>query len=336
MAERYGRGLYVDAHTAEIRRQEEQLKQAIMKKEEKRARKEEKKRIIREEIRQLELEEQRLQEAMMQREREYEEKKQFDSLKSERMIAEMEKVVAELKEEKSRRDRAREARRIQRKEETAKRDNARKVREMKRREAVASREQDEKKEKIQMQPDVRDEILMDQKIGFNTTSDELHRSQFPTPIPIPRADDVEVPGICIGGSHCGILPLETCSIKSASTTPHVATVNIVPSTVVEELQTACSQEPYCDVTRIEATPSLVHESSVLIVSEHPVLPETMIVKDEKDFDSSQDEIQLSALCDEQTGLYTQTCHQFDNHQVFERCSTEVHGFELNHDDTSRE
>ena len=117
---------------------------------------------------------------MTQREREYEEKKQLDALKSERMIAEMEKVVAELKEEKSRADRAREARRIQRKEETAKRDNARKVREMKRREAVASREQDEKKEKIQMQPDVKDEISMDQKIGFNTTSDELHRSHFPT------------------------------------------------------------------------------------------------------------------------------------------------------------
>ena len=42
MAERYGRGLYVDAHAAEIRRQEEPLKLLIMKKEEKRARKEEK------------------------------------------------------------------------------------------------------------------------------------------------------------------------------------------------------------------------------------------------------------------------------------------------------
>ena len=271
---------------------------------------------------------------MRQREREYEEKKQLDALKFDRMTAEMEKIVAELKEVKSRGDRARDARRIQRNEETAKRDNARKVKEMKRRKAVASREQDEKKEKIQMQPDVKDEILMNQKIGFNTTSDELLRSQFPTPIPIPHADDVEVPGICIAESHCEIPPLETCSITSASTPLHVATVKIVPSTVVEELQTACSQEPYCDVTRIEATPSLVHEVPVLIVSEHLVLPETMIVTDEKDFDNSQDEIQLSALCDEQTGLYTQTCHQFDNHQVFERCSTEVHGVELNHDDTS--
>ena len=350
MAERFGARLkYEDELVAEMRQCEEQLElmylkrkqqkerdeeQRLKEKEKKRARKEEKKRRIKEEIRQLELEEQRLQEAMRQREREYEEKKQLDALKVERMTAEMEKVVAELKEEKSRGDRAREARRIQRNEETAKRDNARKVREMKRREAVARREQDDKKEKIQMQPDVKDEILMDQKIGFNTTSDELHRSQFPTPIPIPHADDVEVPGICIAESHCGILPLETCSITSASTPLHVATVNIVPSTVVEELQTACSQQPCCDVTRIEATPSVVHEAPVLIISEHLVQSETMIVTDEKNFDSSQDEIQLSALCNEQTGLYTQTCHQSDNHQVFERCSTEVHRVELNHDDTS--
>ena len=78
----------------------------------------------------------------------------------------------------------------------------------------------------------------------------------------------------------------------------------------------------------------MHEAPVLIVSEHLVQSETMIVTDEKNFDNSQYEIQLSALCDEQTGLYTQTCHQSDNHQVFERCSTEVHGVELNHDDTS--
>ena len=272
MAERVGARLkYEDELVAEMRQCEEQLElmylkrkqrkqqkerdeeQRLKEKEKKRARKEEKKRLIKEEIRQLELEEQRLQEAMRQREREYEEKKQLDALKVERMTAEMEKVVAELKEEKSRGDRAREARRIQRNEEMAKRDNARKVREMKRREAVARREQDEKKEKIQMQPDVKDEILMDQKIGFNTTSDELHQSQFPTPIPIPHADDVEVPGICIAESHCGILPLETCPITSASTPLHVAALNIVPSTVVEKLQTACSQQPCCDVTRIEAT-----------------------------------------------------------------------------------
>ena len=310
MAERYGGGLYVDAHTAEIRRQEEQLKHAIMKKEEKRARKEEKKRLIREEIRQLELEEQRLQEAMRQREREYEEKKQLDALKFERMTAEIEKVVAELKEEKSRGDRAREARRIQRKEETAKRDNARKVREMKRKEAVASREQDEKKEKIQMQPDVIDKILMDQKIGFNTTSDQLHRSQFPTPIPIPHADDVEVPGICIAESHCGILPLETCSITSASTPLHVATVNIVPSTVVrKELQTACSLELYCDVTRYEATPTLSDATPALLGSDRPVIPRTM--KNPVDFNDSQDRIRMPIMCD----VKKSQLHSYRNHVV---------------------
>ena len=314
MAERFGARLkYEDELVAEMRQCEEQLElmnlkkkqrkqqkdrdeeQRLKEKEKKRARKEEKKRLIKEEIRQLELEEQRLQEAMRQREREYEEKKQLDALKFERMTAEMKKVVAELKEEKSRGDRAIEARRIQRNEETAKRDNARKVREMKRKEAVASREQDEKKEKIQMQPDVKDEILMDQKIGFNTTLDELHRSQFPTPIPIPHADDVEVPGICIAESHCGIPPLETCSITSASTPLHVATVNIVPSTVVEELQTACSLEPYCDVTRYEATPTLSDATPALLGSDRPVIPRTM--KNPVDFNDSQDRIRMPIMCD---------------------------------------
>ena len=312
MAERFGARLrYEDELVAEMRQCEEQLElmylkkkqrkqqkerdeeQRLKEKEKKRARKEEKKRLIKEEIRQLELEEQRLQEAMRQREREYEEKKQLDALKFQCMTAEMEKVVAELKEEKSRGDRAREARRIQRNEEMAKRDSARKVREMKRKEAVASREQDEKKEKIQIQPDVKDEILMDQKIGFNTTSDELHRSQFPTPIPIPHAGDVEVPGICIAESHCGIPPLETCSITSASTPLHVATVNIVPSTVVEELQTVCSLEPYCDVTRYEATLTLSDATPALLGSDRPVIPRTM--KNPVDF--SRDRIRMPIMCD---------------------------------------
>ena len=314
MAERFGARLkYEDELVAEMRQCEEQLElmylkrkqrkqqkerdeeQRLKEKEKKRARKEEKKRLMKEEIRQLELEEQRLQEAMRQREREYGEKKQLDALKFERMTAEMEKVVAELKEEKSRGDRAREARRIQRNEETAKRVNAREVREMKSKEAVASREQDEKKEKIQMQPDVKDEILMDQKIGINTTSDELHRSQFPTPIPIPHADDVEVPGLCIAESHCGIPPLETCSITSASTPLQVATVNIVPSTVVEELQTACSLEPYCDVTRYEATPTLSDATPALLGSDRPVIPRTM--KNPVDFNDSQDQISMPIMCD---------------------------------------
>ena len=160
---------------------------------------------------------------------------------------------------------------------------------------MASREQDEKKEKIHIQPDVKEEILMDQKIGFNTTSDELHRSQFPTPIPIPHADDVEVPGICIAESHCGIPPLETCSITSASTPLQVATVNIVPSTVVEELQTACSLEPYCDVTRYEATPTLSDATPALLGSDRPVIPRAM--KNPVDFNDSQDRIRMPKMCD---------------------------------------
>ena len=422
MAERFGARLkYEDELAAEMRQCEEQLElmylkkkqrkqqkerdeeQRLKEKEKKRARKEEKKRLIKEEIRQLELEEHRLQEAMRQREREYDEKKQLDALKFERMTAEMEKVVAELKEEKSRGDRAREVRRIQRNEETAKRDNARKVREMKRKEAVASREQDEKKEKIYMQPDVKDEILIDQKveIGFNTTSDESHRSQFPTPIPIPHADDVEVPGICIAESHCGISPLETCSITSASTPLHVATVNIVPSTVIEELQTACSPEPYCDVTRYEATPTLSDATPALLGSDRPVIPRTM--KNPVDFNDSQDRIRMPNMCDVKeipTAFVSESCcdvtsteaapslvhvvpalvvpshlalndplhltvtdevdldgrqdrtlksvlselqadphlshlqHGCDGPDESVRCSTEVHGVELNHDDTS--
>ena len=96
MAERFGARLkYEDELVAEMRQCEEQLElmylkkkqrkqqkerdeeQRLKEKEKKRARKEEKKRLIKEEIRQLEQEEQRLQEAMRQREREYEEKKKL-------------------------------------------------------------------------------------------------------------------------------------------------------------------------------------------------------------------------------------------------------------------
>ena len=305
--------------------------QRLKEKEKKRARKEEKKRLIKEEIRQLELEEQRLQEAMRQREREYEEKKQLDALKFKRMTAEMEKVVAELKEEKSRGDRAREARRIQRNEETAKRDNARKVREVKRKEAVASREQDEKKDKIHMQPDVKEEILMDQKIGFNTTSDELHRSQFPTPIPIPHADDVEVPGICIPESHCGIPPLETCSITSASTPLHVATMNIVPSTVVEEIPTAFVSESCCDVTSTEAAPSLVHVVPALVVPSHLALndPLHLTVTDEVDLDGRQDRTLKPVLSEVQADPHlSHYQHGCDGPDESVKCHTEVHEVKL--------
>ena len=350
MAERVGARLkYEDELVAEMRQCEEQLElmylkrkqrkqqkerdeeQRLKEKEKKRARKEEKKRLVKEEIRQLELEEQRLQEAMRQREREYEEKKQLDALKVERMTAEMEKVVAELKEEKSQGDRAREARRIQRNEETAKRDNARKVREMKRKEAVASREQDEKKDKIHMQPDVKEEILMDQKIGFNTTSDELHRSQFPTAIPIPHADDVEVPGICIAESHSGIPPLETCSITSASTPLHVATVNIVPSTVVEEIPTAFVSKSCCDVTSTEAAPSLVHVVPALVVPSHLALndPLHLTVTDEVDLDGRQDRtlkpVFSEVQADPHLSHYQPGC---DGPDESVKCNTEVHEVKL--------
>ena len=349
MAERFGARLkYEDELVAEMRQCEEQLElmylkkkqrkqqkerdeeQRLKEKEKKRARKEEKKRLIKEEIRQLELEEQRLQEAMRQREREYEEKKQLDALKFERMTAEMEKVVAELKAEKLRGDRAREARRIQRNEETAKRDNARKVREMKRKEAVASREQDEKKEKIQMQPDVKDEILMDQKIGFNTTSDEMHGSPFPTPIPIPHADDVEVPGRRIAESHSGIPSLETCSITSASISPSVATVDSVRSTIVEH-PTAFVSESCCDVTSTEAAPSLVHVVPALVVPSHLALndPLHLTVTDEVDPDGRQDRTLKSVLSELQADPHlSHLQHGCDGPDESVRCSTEVHGVKL--------
>ena len=62
MAERFDPGLYVDEHAAEIRRCEEQLKLAIMKREEGRAhraaRKGEERRRLRENVRKWELAEQ--------------------------------------------------------------------------------------------------------------------------------------------------------------------------------------------------------------------------------------------------------------------------------------
>ena len=55
---------------------------------------------------------------------------------------------------------------------------------------MAKKEQDEKKERMQRQPDVKEETLKDPNIGFHRTSDEL--SQFQTPILIPHADEVLV------------------------------------------------------------------------------------------------------------------------------------------------
>ena len=286
MVERFGARLkYEDELAAEMRQCEEQLELMYIKREQRkqqRVRDEEQRRKEEEErrarkaakkeeerrVKRHETELKKIEEAIQRRKTEYLEIKRLDTIKLQSMKEEMDKVGAELQKVMAKRDRARKIRQMIRKEETEK-------------------EHDEIKEKIQMQPDVKDEILMDQKIGFNTTSDELHRSQFPTPIPIPHADDVEVPGICIAESHCGIPPLETCSITSASTP--------LPSTVVEELQTACSLEPYCDVTRYEATPTLSDATPALLGSDRPVIPRTM--KNPVDFNDSQDRIRMPIMCD---------------------------------------
>ena len=166
MAERFGARLkYEDELAAEMRQCEEQLELMYIKREQRkqqRVRDEEQRRKEEEERRArkaAKIEEERrakrhetelmeIEEAIQHREREYTESKRLDTIKLRRMKEEMEKIQAELREV------------------TSKRDRARKVREMKRREAVAKKEQDEKKERIQMQPDVKDEILMDQKMSF--------------------------------------------------------------------------------------------------------------------------------------------------------------------------
>ena len=142
--------------------EERRARKAAKKEEERRARKEEKKRLIREEIRQLELAEQRQQEAMRredeerrarkaakqeeerrvkieremvhqlklaeieetirQREREFQERKQLDTMKLQQMKEEMERVQNELKTEMAKRDRAKKARHIKRKEAEAQTD----------------------------------------------------------------------------------------------------------------------------------------------------------------------------------------------------------------------
>ena len=138
------------------------------------------------------------------------------------------------------------------------------------------------------QSDVKVETLnlKDQHIDFHKTSDELHK--FQTPIPIPHADDVEVPVICIAKSHSGIPSLETCSIPSASIPPHVATVKIVQSSIVlvEGIQTACRPEPCCDVTSTESAPSQVNVVPVLVVPSNLALNDSLdlTVTDEVDMD----------------------------------------------------
>ena len=61
------------------------------------------------------------------------------------------------------------------KEETSKRDHARNARVLKRKEAVVKKVQDEKKDKMQRQPNVKEETLKNMKIRFHRTSDELHQ-----------------------------------------------------------------------------------------------------------------------------------------------------------------
>ena len=135
--------------------------------------------------------------------------------------------------------------------------------------------------------------MNDHQIGFHKTSDELH--QFHTPIPIPYADDLEVPGICIAESHSGIPPLETCSITSASIPPHVATVNMVQSSIGAEIQTACRPKPYCDVTSTKEIPPLDTAATAFAVSVPLVLPESPTMTDKVNLDDCHDRSLMPVL-----------------------------------------
>ena len=295
MTERFGARLkYEDELAAEMRQCEEQLElmylkrklrkqqkerdeeQRLTEEEERRARKAAKKEEERR-VKRHETELKKIEEAIQRRETEYLEIKRLDSIKLQSMKEEMDKVGAELQKV------------------MARRDSARKAREIKRQEALAKREDDEKfKENMQRQSDVKVETLnlKDQHIGFHKTSDELHK--FQTPITIPHADDVEVPGICIAKSHSGIPSLETCSIPSASIPPHVATVKIVQSSIVlvEGIQTACRPEPCCDVTSTESAPSQLSVVPVLVLPANLALNDSLdlTVTDEVDLDDHQIEL----------------------------------------------
>ena len=189
MAERFGARLkYEDELAAEMRQCEEQLELMYIKREQRkqqRVRDEEQRRKEEEErrarkaakkeeerrVKRHETELKKIEEAIQRRKTEYLEIKRLDTIKLQSMKEEMDKVGAELQKVMAKRDRARKIRKMIRKEETEK-------------------EQDEMKEKMQRQPDVKDETLMDQNIGFHRTSDEL--CQFQTPILIPHADEVLV------------------------------------------------------------------------------------------------------------------------------------------------
>ena len=333
MTERFGARLkHEDELAAEMRQCEVQLElmyikreqrkqqrvrdeeQRLKEKEERRARKAAKKEEERR-VKSHETELKKIEEAIQRRETEVLENKRLDTIKLQRMKEEMDKVGAELQKV------------------MARRDSARKAREIKRQEALAKREEDEKKENMQRQSDVKVETLnlKDQHIDFHKTSDELHK--FQTPIPIPHADDVEVPVICIAKSHSGIPSLETCSIPSASILPHVATVKIVQSSIVliEGIQTACRPEPCCDVTSTEAAPSLVHIVPALVVPSHLALndPLHLTVTDEVDLDGRQDRTLKPVLSEVQADPHlSHLQHGCDGPDESVKCNTEVHEVKL--------
>ena len=189
MAERFGARLkYEDELSAEMRQCEEQLEFMYIKREQRkqqRVRDEEQRRKEEEErrarkaskkeeerrVKRHETELKKIEEAIQRRETEYLEIKRLDTIKLQRMKEEMDRVGTELQKVMAKRDRARKIRQMKRKEET-------------------EREQDEMKEKMQRQPDVKDETLKDQNIGFHRTSDELR--QYQTPILIQHTDKVLV------------------------------------------------------------------------------------------------------------------------------------------------
>ena len=332
MAERFGTRLkYEDELVAEMRQCEEQLELMYLKRTQRKQRKErdEEQRLKEEEERRArkaakkdeerrvkshETELKKIEEAIQRRQTEYLENKRLDTIKLERMKEEMDKAGAELQKV------------------MARRDSARKAREIKRQEALGKRE-DEKKENMQRQSDVKVETLnlKDQHIDFHKTSDELHK--FQTPIPIPHADDVEVPVICIAISHSGIPSLETCSIPSASIPPHVATVKIVQSSIVqvEGIQTACRPEPCCDVTSTESAPSQVNVVPVLVVPSNLALNDSLdlTVTDEVDLDDHQDRTLKPVLSEVQEDSHSSLPERrYDCREEFVECNTEVHGAKL--------
>ena len=228
MAERFGARLkYEDELAAKMRQCEEQLELMYIKREQRkqqRVRNEEQRRKEEEErrarkaakkeeerrVKRHETELKKIEEAIQRRKTEYLEIKRLDTIKLQRMKEEMDKVGAELQKVMAKRDRARKIRQMIRKEETEK-------------------EQDEMKEKIQRQPDVKDETLMDQNIGFHRTSDEL--CQFQTPILIPHADEVlvNVHEFSKLESLCDVTRTEAMPpLVDASTSPNVLILPVLP------------------------------------------------------------------------------------------------------------